>query len=318
MKKILTGIFLALIALMLVVSPVLADGGNADVDCSDIEVSDDAPAVGTTITYHGTVTIVANASSTTDYWYSSWSKGWTVAGAESTAWYEVRDPNGNIIATDSCALGDYNEGVVGDAGWGGAHYYYCFDDAEADAGQIFDWSVDIPIDLVGDYTATQGGEATIYYGSWTQTGHCEWGGCGYVWVWDEPVLHETTITDACTTEKTVTSHKNVQFLLWNSSPNVLWIQAPSPEGHIYLDQHRGVFHGYDGWDEPTDALIVYSDGVWQVEVPVGTLIELDGKWHSFTIIEIDDQGMPTFKYGKTHTVATDIGLSQPITITKVG
>jgi hypothetical protein len=309
MKKIVLSFLIALLALTFVVVPVLADGGEASVTCSDITVTDDAPPVGTTITYHGTVTIVANASSTTDYWYASWSKGWTVAGAESHAWYTITDPDGNVIATDSCTLSDSNEGVVGDVNWWGTHYYYCFDDVEANAGQIFDWSVDIPIELVGDYTATQGGEVTVYYGGWTQTGHCEWSWCGYVWVWDEPVPNVETLTaEGDCPGKVVTSCLGGAAIL-NSPHAVLTVILPGG---------KALFFGSDGWDDPTDQVITFSDGTWQVDIAVGTLIELDGKWHMLTTLIVDEQGGVTMEYGKTHTEATDIGLSQPITITKIG
>jgi hypothetical protein len=317
MKKLWIAFAMALLALAFVAGPVLADGGNASVTCDPITVTDDSPPVGTTITFYGTVTCVANASSTTNFYPSYWSKGWTTASATSTAWYEIRDPDGCLVASDSNTESDFAEGSV-HTGWWYGLYYYSYDDSYADAGQVFPWSADVYVDLVGDYIATQGGEVTVSWGCWTQTGHLEWVPCyGYQWVWDDPVLNATTLTDEGSSSKTVTSHAGVGMGMVASPPR-LTIQLPA-ELAVEKPLHAEVFFGSDGWGDPTSQFIGYSDGIWQVEIADGTVILLDGEWQRYTWIEVDDQGNVTGRYGAGgHTVAEEIALSSPITITKVG
>jgi hypothetical protein len=332
MKKLWIAFAMALLALVFVAGPVLADGGNASVTCSDITVTDDSPVVGTTITFYGTVTIVANASATTDYvrshtgnmWSGSFTDKWTVADTQSYAWYEIRDPDGNLVASDSNTESAHDEGVsdwvwVQTGPYPGQGYWDwgCVDDAYADAGQTFDWNADVPIDLVGDYIATQGGTVTVYYGNYSQTAHYVWTYCGYEWSWDDPVPNVSTLTDEGSATKTVTSHAGAGLGMV-ASPARLVIQLPSGLA-VEKPLHSKSFFSSDGWGDPTSDTIVYNDGTWQVEIPHGTVVQLDGEWHKYTWIEVDGQGNVIGKYGSDgHTIAEDIGLSQPITVTKVG
>jgi hypothetical protein len=304
MKKFLIAFVMALLALAFVAVPVLADGGNASVTCSDITVTDDSPPVGTTITFYGTVTIVANASSTTNYYRSygwgSFTDRWAVASAESYAWYEIRDPEGNLVASDSNTESDYDEA------WRDWWSGYNTDNAYADAGQTFDWDATVDIDLVGDYTAEQGGTVTVYYGNYSQTAYWTcWG-----WVWDEPVPNTTILTaESEPSSLTVLAHSNAPLSTGRTRP-ILTVLTP-------VDSE--LFFTSDGWGDPTSDVIVHNDGIWQVEIADGTRIMLDGEWHRKTWIEVDDQGNVIGRYGYDgHIIATEIGLSSPIKVTKVG
>jgi hypothetical protein len=143
MKKLGIAFAIAMAALMVIASPAMAWCGsdaNANVDCSDIDVTDDTPAVGTTITFSGTVDITAKASA----------KGFIPAAyASSYAYYIILDPESNIVAEGS-------SGDISDCGIGLFR-------ASADASQTFYWSQDIYIDLVGDYIAEHGGSAEASY-----------------------------------------------------------------------------------------------------------------------------------------------------------
>jgi hypothetical protein len=268
MKKLWIAFAIAMVAVMLIASPALAWGGSgadADVDCGDIDVTNDSPVIGTTITFYGTVTITAEA----------YTRGLgSMASASSAAYYVIRDPEGNIVAQDFSNLSDCDLGL------------FC---ARADASQIFDWSCDVYINLIGDYIAEHGGSAEAFYLTVFPTRL----GCD---------------CDSCSTSRTVTSSA---------------LTAAASHIHPYLvinlpDGSRH-FYGSDGWGNPTSREIAYTDGTWQVEIQDGTAIQMDGTWHKTTYLDVDDQGNVTGRYGAGgSTVAEEIGLSQPITITKVG
>lgn len=294
MKRIGISIAMALLAAVVFAAPALACGGNADanVDCSDIDVSDDGPAVGTVITFSGTVDITATGTNDTNYGMN----GGATAGASSNAWYFVIDPEGNIITQDSVILNAFDES-------------WWYGDAMADASQTYDWSVDILVELIGDYTAEHGGQAAAMYG------HKVWVGGLCHGHWEYYI--DGVDNDDCSVARTVTSHSNAAFLLTRLHP-YLAIQLPAAR-LIERPDHDQKFFTSHGWGNPTTQDIVYTDGVWQVEIPAGTSIILDGEWHKLTWIEIDDQGGVIGRYGSDgHVTATDIVLSQPITITKVG
>jgi len=264
-------------ALMIIASPALAWGGSdadADVDCSDIDVTDDSPATGTTITFSGNVDITAEAHA----------RGFiSAAYASSYAYYVIMDPESNIVAQGFSDSSDLDLGLFR---------------ADADASQTFDWSSDVYIDLVGDYVAEHGGSAEASYLT------VFWPDFGYD-------------SDSCMVERTVTSHSGVILAMSRVHPYLV-IQLPAG-GIIYEKDHAKRFFHSDGWSDPTSDVIVYSDGIWQVEIPVGTIIQLDGEWHKVTWIEVDDQGNVIGRYGSDgHIIAEEIAFSQPITITKVG
>jgi hypothetical protein len=279
MKKLWIAFAIAMAALMVITSPALAWGGsdaNAEVNCSDVDVTDDSPPVGTTITFSGTVTCTANAYNSKNYCIL----GGPTAGAESTAWVVIKDPEGNIVYSYSSDKSD------SDAGW----WFLC--DASANADQVLNWSADVLVDMVGDYVATHGGEAYAEYGHW----FLFWRSTdGYA-------------SDSCSSSRTVTSHANMIALTY--SRPYLVIVLPDGSRH---------FFGSDGWGNPTTEGIVYTDGTWQVEIQDSTIVQLDGEWHRITYLDVDSQGNVTGRYGAGGSqVAEDIGLSQPITITKVG
>ena len=270
MKKLGIAFAIAMAALMIIASPAMAWGGsdaNADVDCSDIDVTDDSPVVGTIITFSGTVTIAANSN--TSHWIST-------ASAWSNAWYTITDPNG----VDIYSGGNFKED---DGTW--------WFGSSADAGQVYDWYQDVYIDIVGDYIAEHGGEAYAEYEWWLFF----WSGSG-------------SASADCSSSRTVTSHA-----LTASASYIhpyLVINLPGGSRHFYSS---------DGWGDPTTQGIVYTDGTWQVEISDGTAIQLDGSWHKTTYLDVDDQGNVTGGYDAGgSTIAEDIGLSQPITITKLG
>jgi len=281
MKKLGIAFAIAMAALMVFASPAFASGGNANasVDCSDIDVTDDSPAVGTTITFSGTVDIKANASNC---------RLFSTTSASSEAWYTITDPDGNPI---------YDHIIIGslsDDDWGLCH-------SSSDASKFYTWSQDIYIDLVGDYIAEHGGTAYAEY--------------GWCFLWWHGV--DGSACASCSAARTVTAHQNASLSTARIRPYLV-IQLPAG-GHIYLNDHSEKFFTTDGWGDPTTEFIVYSDGIWQVEVPAGTIIQLDGTWHDKTWIEVDDQGNVIGRYGSDgHIIAEEIALSNSITVTKVG
>ena len=260
-------------ALMVFAGPAMAWGGNAnaDVDCSDIDVTDDSPPVGTTISFSGTVDITANASNC---------RLFSTTSASSEAWYTITDPDGNPI---------YDHIIIGslsDDDWGLCH-------SSSDASKVYTWSQDIYIDLVGDYIAEHGGTAYAEY--------------GYSFLWWHGV--DGSAYASCSSSRTVTSHSGVTASTSAIHPYLV-INLPDGSRHFY---------SADGWGDPTTQGIAYADGTWQVEIQDGTAIQLDGSWHKTTYLDVDDQGNVTGRYDAGgSTVAEEIGLSQPITITKVG
>jgi hypothetical protein len=281
MKKLWIAFAIAMAALMIIASPAFAWGGscggsnaNVDVDCSEIDVTDDSPCVGTTITFSGTVDITAEAHA----------KGFlSVASASSHAYYEIRDPEGNIVAQGVNDISDCDIGLFS---------------ANAYANQPFVWFSDVYIDMAGDYIAEHGGWAEVSYLTLLpfRTG-CE--------------------CDSCSIPRTVTAHPCAVLSTSRVRP-ILTIQLPAG-GQIYLDDHSKQFFTSDGWGDPTTDVIVYNDGIWQVEIAVDTTVQLDGTWHDKTWIEVDDQGNVIGRYGSDgHIIAEEIGLSNPITVTKVG
>jgi len=283
MKKLWIAFAIAMAALMVFAGPALAWGGgcgdqddaNASVDCGEINVTDDSPAVGTTITFSGTVTIVSTAENNKNYSLL----GGATAHAESNAWYIIYDPEGIKLAWGNSSKDDDS------AAW-------WFLDASADASQTYNWSAEIPVELVGDYLAEHGGTADAEYGHW----------CLF---WD---YTDGSASASCSSSRTVTARAAVTAPGYRSP--YLFIVLPDGSKHFFPS---------DGWGDPTSDGIVYTDGTWQVEIPAGTIIQLDGEWHRITYLDVDSQGNVTGKYNAGgSTVATDIGLSQPMTITKVG
>ena len=284
MKKLVIAFIIALLATAVIAIPAMAWGGgcgdqddaSASVDCGEINVTDDSPVVGTTITFSGTVTIVSTAENNKNYSIL----GGATAYAESNAWYIIYDPEGVKMAWGNSYMDDES------VGW-------WFLDASADASQTYNWSAEIPVELVGDYLAEHGGEAYAEYGHW----------CLF---WDAT---DGTASASCSVQRTVTSRSGVVASTSYSHPYLV-IELPDGSKHFFSS---------DGWGDPTTEDIVYTDGIWQVEIPDGTGIELDGEWHRTTYLDVDSEGNVTGRYNAGgSTVATDIGLSQPMTITKVG
>jgi len=281
MKKLWIAFAIAMAALMVFAGPAFAWGGscggsdaNADVDCGEIDVADDTPQVGTTITFSGTVDITAEAHA----------RGLgSMASASSTAYYIIRDPEGNIVDQGVSDISDCDIGLFS---------------ANAYASQVFPWFSEVYIAMVGDYIAEHGGSAEVSYLTLLPFGtDCE--------------------CDSCFAQRTVTAHSNAALGTARIRP-ILTIQLPAG-GIIYEKDHSEQFFTSDGWGDPTTDFIVYSDGIWQVEVPVDTIIHLDGEWHSKTWIEVDDQGNVIGRYGSDgHIIAEEIALSNSITVTKVG
>jgi hypothetical protein len=278
MKKLGIALVIALIAIAVVAGPALAwcgGGGDqndasASVDCGEINVTDDSPVVGTTITFSGTVDITASASKRSICAY---------AYASSNAWYEIYDPDGTLIFSENQDFDAYDWALFGRA--------------SADASQTYNWSQDVYVMLVGDYIAQHGGEAYAENG----------------WALFCLQIPDDSASASCSSSRTVTSRSGLIASMSYSHPYLV-INLPDGSKHFFSD---------DGWGDPTSQEIVYTDGTWQVDIPDGTGIQLDGAWHRTTYLDVDDQGNVTGRYNAGgSTVATDIGLSQPMTITKVG
>jgi uncharacterized glyoxalase superfamily protein PhnB len=298
MKKLWIAFAIAMAALMIIASPVFANGGdaNADVECGDIDVTNDSPAVGTTITFTGTVTITATATRADD----GGGDVITVAGAWGQAYYMIRDPEGYVVAW---GFSPYLNDCVGTV--------LTPEDYTADASQPYTWEADVYIDMVGEYIAMHGGYAGAYAIHWVE-GHYAGGGEGESrpssWVpahWE----YDDWDCDCCCVPRIVLAHSNAPLATGRTRPILT----------ILTSEDHELYFPSDGWGDPTTDDIVYNDGTWQVEIADGTKILLDGVWHRKTWIEVDDQGNVIGRYGYDgHIIAEEIALSSPITITKVG
>jgi hypothetical protein len=315
MKRFVIAFIAALLVLVFASVPALAwgepnQGASADVNCEEPSFSDDDPSVGDTIIFYGTVHVDAFSYNNKNYPDGS-PCGYTyITGAYSSVggstYYVVYGPDGTtVVASGGDSWSDFQ---VGDTGG------YWDEDTMAGISEDWYWEAFVLLDIAGDYTVEQGGEASAEYGNWIQYGHYEvhWDGWYPVKVWvpdGDPVYYVEgdPAYDSCFIQKTVTCLGGQAVL---GKPHAV-LTIALPDG-------RKLFFGSDGWDDPTDQGISFSDGTWQVDIAIGTLIELDGKWHMLTTLTVDDQGQVTFEYGKSGTTATDIGLSQPIVITKVG
>jgi hypothetical protein len=290
MKKLAIALVIALIATVFVAVPTLAWGGNADanVDCTDIGVDNSEPLVGTSIQFHGTVKIVATAEDC----------GLGVSTyASSSAWYTITGPDGVIYDHINILPGPLTDTDTG--------LFY----ASADASYDYYWEQDVDINSVGDYVAMQGGEAYAYYGHW----ELQWVQTGSKWCRGHLelvyVIDGSDYDNPDPISLTATSHAGVVASTTWIRP-FLVIELPDGSKHFFSN---------DGWGDPTTEEIVYTDGIWQVTIAAGTAIQLDGSWHQTTYLDVDNQGNVTGRYNAGgSTVAEDIGLSQPITITKVG
>jgi len=273
MKKLWIAFAIAMAALMVFAGPAMAWGGscggsdaNAEVECSEIDVTDDTPCVGTTITFSGTVDIKAEAHA----------RGLgSMASASSTAYYIIRDPEGNIVDQGVSDISDCDIGLFS---------------ANAYANLPYVWIADVYIALVGDYIAEHGGSAEAsYFTLLPFRTDCE--------------------CDSCSVARTVTAHSNAPLSTGRTRPILT----------ILTSADRELYFTSDGWGDPTTDVIVYNDGIWQVEIADGTVILLDGEWHKKTWVEVDDQGNVICRYGSDgHIIAGEIALSSPITVTKVG
>jgi hypothetical protein len=322
MKKLWIAFAIAMAALMVFAGPAFAyyppqDGASANVDCDDPDVSDSEPEVGTVVVFSGTVSVNASSYNNKDYWDGWYCGGYYVTGAyayvSGDAFYTIYDPDGATVASGGDSWSDFD---VGDAWFG----YPWDEDTSASISEDWYWEASVLLDIVGDYTVENGGEAYAGYGNWVQWYKwvpCGWGG---TWVPDgDPAYYAEgdPAYDSCFAARTVTAHSNAALGTARIRP-ILTIQLPA-DGIIYEKDHSEQFFTTDGWGDPTTDVIVYSDGIWQVEVPVDTIIHLDGEWHSKTWIEVDDQGNVIGRYGSDgHIIAEEIALSNSITVTKVG
>jgi hypothetical protein len=317
MKRLAIAFIIALLALVFVAVPALAYGpdwgADADVECSEPGVSDENPTVGDTVYFYGTITYDISAHNNENYWdgYSHSQHSWYQTGAyvilDASGHYAVVGPDGIPVAEDGF---DWSSGyIMGDTG--SICGFPWDDDVQYGIADSWNWETAVIVDQAGEYTYSHDGDASAEYGHWIQYGHYEGHGCHRHFVPDGPPVYYADgdpAYDACFSKpRVVIAHAAGAML-----------NKPHPVLTIILPDGKGIFFGSDGWDDPTDQNIVFTDGTWQIEIAAGTLIELDGKWHMLTTIIVDDQGQVTCEYGKSETVATDIGLSQPLAITKVG
>jgi hypothetical protein len=320
MKKLAIAIVIALIALAVVAGPALAWGSvDAEVTCNEITAEKDGTVVedfvvGDTIYFYGSVTVVAHAANYDGGCYYNGCHVGTYAEVNACVKYIIKDPDGNVLDVGYVPLSGTNY----DQGTGHQASEVCVD------GVAIPWESDpIFIEMVGDYTAKQKGCVEAVYGYWDQDPIYEWVNHPYYWHgkwydhwkydlvgWEDPEFHELDSDhDCCRSSQTFSAHSAVVASMSYSHP-FLVIELPDGSKH---------FFGSDGWGDPTSQDIVYTDGTWQVVVSGGTVIQMDGSWHQTTYLDVDDQGNVTGRYGAGgSTTAEEIGLSQPITITKVG
>jgi len=245
MKKLWIAFAIAMAALMIIASPAFAWGSDADadVDCSDIDVTNDSPQVGTIITFSGNVDITAEAHTC-----GLISK----TKAYSEAWYTITDPNGNPI---------YDHVIIGSLSDEDCWFLY----SSSDASKVYIWSQDVYIDLVGDYVAEHGGEAYAEYKYW----NLFWRGCG-------------SDSDSYSAQRTVTAypaHTNASLSTSRTRP-ILTIQSPADSELFFTSDGWGdpttdVIVFTDGtWQvEIADGTIIQLDGEWHRK----TWIEIDNQ-----------------------------------------
>jgi hypothetical protein len=210
MKKLWIALAMAMVALIMVASPALAwcppnQDAEASVDCGEVNVTDDSPVIGTTITFYGTVTIVSTAENNKDYSIV----GGPTAYAESNAWYVIYDPEGCIIASGNSYMDDEEL-----AWW--------FFNASADASQTYNWSQDVYVALVGDYLAEHGGEAYAEYGHW----------CLF---WDST---DGTASASCSASRTVTARSGITASASYIHPYLV-INLPGGSRHFFSSDGWG-------------------------------------------------------------------------------
>jgi hypothetical protein len=339
MKKLAIALLIALIAIAVVAVPALAyEPPEWDQDASasvtypgGIDVTDENPVVGTTIIFSGTVHIDASSHSDKNYppyayktydWDSD-AESWYTAGAYAkvtgSAYYVIYGTDGVTIKAQGDTSSELGWTILdeGESGHWDGGTWVTDEDVSASFGidgKDYTWSASVFIDEVGDYTAEEGGEASAEYGMWIQYGHFE--GCclDKHFVADGDPIYVFDIGGFVSAEpdpisRTVTSHAGVMASTSYIHPYLV-IKLPDGSKH---------FFGKDGWGDPTTQDIAYTDGTWQVEIQDGTIIQLDGTWHKTTYLDVDNEGNVTGRYDAGgSTVAEEIGLSQPITITKVG
>lgn len=321
MKKLWIAFVMALLALAFMAAPALAycppqGDASADVDCDEPGVDNENPTVGQTVLFYGTVYVDAYAYNNKDYWdyfeYCWYYQQGAYSYASGSAYYTVYAPDGvTVVVSGGDSWSDFDESDP--APW----YYWPWDENTlASIDEDWYWEVPVLLDTAGDYTVENGGEAYAEYGKWVQRGYYQqyWNGWHLDWVWvpTGPVYYYQDgdpAYDACFASRTVTAHSNAPLSTGRIRP-ILTVLTP-------VDSE--LFFSSDGWGDPTTDDIVHNDGIWQVEIADGTRILLDGEWHRHTWIEVDDQGNVIGRYGYDgHIIATEIGLSSPIKVTKVG
>jgi hypothetical protein len=301
MKKLWIASILALLALAFVAAPAMAwSYADAEVTCDEITASEDNIQVGDTIYFYGSVTVVAEARNHDNYCGDH--EG-TWAEVNACVKYIIKDPEGNVLDVGYIPLSDYDQ----ETGWGNSDAYI---------NETIPWTSDpIFIEMAGDYLACQKGCVEASYGYWYEPflykyweGGWWWG--HWVYVYGDPIfVEDDSVRDRCRSCQTFTAHSNAPLSTGRLRP-ILTVLTP-------VDSE--LFFSSDGWGDPTTDDIVHNDGIWQVEIADGTRIMLDGEWHRKTWIEVDDQGNVIGRYGSDgHIIATEIGLSSPIKVTKVG
>ncbi len=139
MKKILTGLTLALVAILMFSSVALAWCGSdadADVNCGDVTVNDSDLIEGDTVTFSGSIDIEADAYT---YGLLCWGE------AESEAGYSITNPLGYSVG-DSNYEEDSDYGIFS---------------ASVNADQTFNWSYQTEL-TTGYWTVDQYGLANAY------------------------------------------------------------------------------------------------------------------------------------------------------------
>jgi hypothetical protein len=321
MKKLWIAFIMAVLALSFVAAPAFAwdeQGAYANVDCGEPGATIEDPFVGETVWFFGNVYYDAFAYNHKDYsdgcWYGRRYEVGAYVKVDANGHCAVYDPSGTQVAGyDPSWTTGYIMGDTGNTGW--PFYWPDDEDVWGYIWGTWNWAVPVLIEMQGDYTVEQGGDASAEYGAWVQWYKWvpdPWSWCGGDWVPDgDPgfYVEGDPAYDECFASRTFTAHSNAALATGRTRP-ILTIELTGDDG---------VFFPSDGWGLPTTDGIVFSDGVWQVEIADGTKIFLDGEWHRKTWIEVDSQGNVTGKYGYDgHIIAEEIGLSSPIKITKVG
>lgn len=271
MKKKL-GLLITIISLIVLIIPssvAMASSGDIYIELSDITIDDDTPVVGDTITISGSATITSYAE-ISDWDFISWQPN-VEAYAEASV---------VLVKPDSTVAYNYVESDYdSDSGW-------LWEEIDAQATVVYDWSFDYELDEPGLWNVTQYGYG---YFDWEY----------YEWVWGVGLI---TVSGSDEDSEAVTQ----EFLVGKEVPELRF--------------SFNVPMGYGGATYPDDSMnpspinreldcVGKINGVqYRFVIPEGTVIT-NGNGEKATCFYIDNVDGTTL-----HSTFRTMVFSNPVTI----